>query len=110
MLTFIAGPDLRFRPDSAELIEGATAKLQFKLANAVRSSSVSGTPTVVCTDLTFASTTLSGTTLTTLVSGGSANRNYVIEVTMVTTAGETMKGSIEMEWKDFGFEERAGHR
>lgn len=110
MKTFIAGPDMRFRPDSAEMVEGETAKLQFILANAVGSSSVSGTPTVVNSDLAFASASLSGTTLTTLVSGGVAGVNNIVEVTLVTALGETKIGTVTLEWKAPGFEFRAGLR
>jgi hypothetical protein len=110
MRIFIAGHDMRFRPASAELVEGSTAKLQFKLAIPVGSSSISGTPTVACSDLTFASTALSGTNLTTIVSGGDAGQNNVLTITMVTSAGETMLGTVELEWKEAGEDSNAGSR
>ena len=111
MKTFTAAHDMRFRPSSAEFIEGGTYKLQFKLANAIGSDTISGTPTITSSELTFTSTTLTGTTLTTKVSGGSANRNYIAYITMVsTTSAETTIGSVELEWKQPGYEFRAGVR
>lgn len=111
MITFVAGHDMRFRPGSAELDEGSVSNLTFKLANAVGTGSISGTPTVTTDrDLTFTAPSLSGTTLTTTVSGGLAGNNYIVTVTMVTAAGETMLGTIELEWKLPGYEFRAGVR
>lgn len=101
---------MRFRPASAELDEGSISQLQFKLANAIGSGSISGTPTIESTGLTFAGTSLSGTTLITTVSGGLAERDYVLAITAVTTAGETKIGTVELEWKQPGYEFRAGVR
>lgn len=111
MITFTAGHDMRFRPGTAELDEGSVSTLTFKLANAVGSGSISGTPTITSdSGLSFTTPSLSGTTLTTKVSGGIADRNYVTTVTMVTTAGETMLGSTVLQWKQPGYEFRAGVR
>lgn len=108
MRTFTAGHDMRFRPTSAELIEGNTETLTFKLANPVGSSSITGTPTLTCTGLTFASTSISGTTLTTKVSGGEADKVYTVELSMVTADGQTRIGTIDLEWKAAGFNSRTG--
>jgi hypothetical protein len=111
MITFVAGHDMRFRPGTAELDEGSVATLQFKLANAIGTGTISGTPTITAdSGVTLTTPSLSGTTLTTKVSGGSADRNYVLSVTMVTTAGETMLGAVELQWKQPGYEFRAGVR
>lgn len=102
---------MRFRPATAELDEGSIATLTFKLANAIGSGTISGTPTVAADqDLSFTTPSLSGTTLTTKVSGGLADHNNIITVTMVTAAGETMLGTVGLEWKQPGYEFRAGVR
>jgi hypothetical protein len=99
---------MRFRPDSFEMIEGETNKLQFNLGPAAGISSVSGTPVVSATGLTFASTAISGNTVTTFVSGGTAGRDYLAKVVATLSSGETKIGTVRLEWKEPGYDCRAG--
>ncbi len=101
---------IRFRPDSFEMNEGETNLLTIDLTAVKKSGTITGTPTVENSDLTFASTALDGTTLTSLVSGGVAGTNYVVTVSVVLGNGETKVGAIELEWKDPGYEYRTGTR
>lgn len=101
---------MQFRPSSFEMVEGSINKLIIKFGNLVGSGSVTGTPTLDGDGLTFASTAISGSTLTSLVSGGTADRNYIVTVTAVLSTGETKVGAIELQWKQPGYEFRAGAR
>ena len=99
---------MRFRPNSAEIIEGSTERLVFNLTPVVGANTVTGTPTLECSGLTFASTSIAGKTVTTKVSGGSANRDYIVKVTALLSSGETKVGAIRLEFKEAGYDCRAG--
>jgi hypothetical protein len=97
---------MRLRPTSAEMIEGETNRMVFNLAPAVGANTISGTPTVTCDGLTFASTAASGTTVSTLVSGGSADKDYIVKVTASLSSGETKVGAIRLKFKAPGYDDR----
>lgn len=88
------------------MIEGETNRLVFNLAPAVGSNSINGTPTIECSDLTFSGTAVSGTNVTTFVSGGAADRDYIVTLTTALSSGETKVASILLEWKKPGFDSR----
>lgn len=92
------------------MIEGETNKLVFKLDAAAGPNTIDGTPTIEADGLTFTTPSISGTSVTTFVSGGEAGRNYVATITADLTSGETKVGAIELEWKAPGYDFRGGHR
>ena len=98
---------MRLRPPSAEMIEGETNRLIFNLAPAVGGNTITGTPTIECDDLTFTTPSVSGTNVTTFVSGGEAGRDYIVTITTVLSSGETKVAAITLEWKEPGFDSRA---
>lgn len=89
------------------MTEGETNRLIFNLAPIVGANSVSGTPTLESDGLTFTGTSVTGTTLTTKVSGGSGDRDYIVTITAVLSSGETKVGAVTLEWKKPGFDNRA---
>lgn len=98
---------MRLRPQSAEMIEGETNRLVFNLAPVAGANTVTGTPTVECDGLTFAGTSVSGTTVSTFVSGGSGDTDYNVKITTVLSSGETKVGAITLEWKKPGYDSRS---
>jgi hypothetical protein len=90
------------------MIEGETNRIVFDLGPAVMANTISGTPTIEATGLTFSAPSVSGTTVTTLVSGGSAGKDYVAEITAVLSSGETKVAALLLEWKAPGYDFRAG--
>lgn len=98
---------MRLRPNSAEMIEGETNRLVFNLAPAVGANTLTGTPTITCDEgLSFSGTAVSGTNVTTFVSGGLGDTDYIVKVSAVLSSGETKVGAIKLEWKKPGYEGR----
>lgn len=89
------------------MIEGETNRLMFNLAPAVGANTITGTPTLECSGLTFTNTSVSGTTVTSFVSGGSADTDYIVTITAVLSSGETKVAAVTLEWKKPGFDNRA---
>lgn len=89
------------------MIEGETNRCIFKLAPAVGANTISGTPTVENGDLTFASTSASGSDITTFVSGGEAGKDYIVTITAELSSGETKVASVLLEWKAPGYDSRS---
>lgn len=98
---------MRLRPDIAEMTEGETNRLVFQLGPVVGANSISGTPTVECSGLTFTGTTATGSTVSTFVSGGQADRDYIVSITATLSSGETKVGAIRLEWKAAGYDARS---
>jgi hypothetical protein len=101
---------MKFRDPSRELIEGETRRLEFDMAAEVGANTISGTPTVACSGLTFASTSVSGTDVTTFVSGGQAGKNYIVEISAELSSNETVVGAVELQWKAPGYDFRSGRK
>jgi hypothetical protein len=101
---------MKFRDPSRELIVGETRRLEFDMAAEVGANSISGTPTVECTGLTFTNVAASGTDVIAFVSGGEANKNYIVEITATLSSNETVVGAVELQWKAPGYDFRAGRR
>ena len=99
---------MRLRPETAEMVEGETNKLVFNLAPAVGANTFQSTPTVTSDELTFAGTAASGSSVTTFVSGGVADRDYVVTVTAPLSSGETKVAAITLKWKRPGYIDRTG--
>jgi hypothetical protein len=99
---------MRFNPSNAEMTEGETNLCTFKLAPAVGANSFTSTPTLECTGLTFGTVTASGNQFRVLVSGGEADRDYIVKVTAPLSSGETKVGAIRLEWKAAGYDARSG--
>jgi hypothetical protein len=101
---------VQLRPDRIELIEGATRLLTFDLSPAIRGGSITGTPTIEAPGLTFTTPSVSGTTVTTLVSGGTAGKDDIAKITVSFNSGETDVAALLIEWKAPGYDFRAGRR
>lgn len=101
---------MKFRDPSRELIVGETRRLEFDMAAEVGANTIDGTPTVTCSGLTFANTAASGTVVITFVSGGEAGKNYIVTVSADLTSDETVVGAVELQWKEPGYDFRAGRR
>lgn len=88
------------------MIEGEVNRLVFNLAPVVGANTISGTPTITATGLTFTGTAVSGTNVTTFVSGGSADSDYIVTLTAALSSGETKVASVKLEWKKPGYDDR----
>jgi hypothetical protein len=89
------------------MIEGETNRCVFSLAPVVGANTITGTPTIECDGLTFSGTSVTGTTVSTKVSGGSANTDYIVKITAALSSGETKVGAIRLEWKAAGYDSRS---
>jgi hypothetical protein len=97
---------MRFRDPVREMTEGETNRVVFNLAPVAGSNTISGTPTLSADGLTFTGTSISGTTLTSKVSGGAAGTDYLVTVTAALSSGETKVGTVKLEWKRPGYDDR----
>ena len=95
------------RPDNAEMIEGETKGFTFNLTPMAGASSITGTPTITCDGLTISGTAISGKTVTTTVSGGTGDRDYILTLSAVLSSGETRIGAVKLECKTAGHSDRA---
>lgn len=98
---------MRFRPNSAELIEGSSKRLIFNLTPVVGANSIEGTPTLEASGLTFDDIAVDGTSISALVSGGTKDTDYIVKITALLSSGETEVGGIKLEWKEAGYEARS---
>lgn len=94
---------MRLTPDKMEIVEGSVKRVALDLTALVGSATInSATFAAEPSDLTIASTTISGKTVTCLVSGGDGGRNYILKLTVVLSDGETEVGTILLKWKEPG--------
>lgn len=88
------------------MVEGETNRVVFNLAPAVGANTISGTPVVASDGLTFSGTAVSGTSVTSFVSGGAADTDYIVSITATLSSGETKVGAVTLKWKKPGFDDR----
>lgn len=91
------------------MIEGETNHCIFNLAPLLGTGTIVGTPTISSdpSGLTFASISVVDKTVTALVSGGAAGKDYIVKVTAVLSTGETKIKTVTLEWKAPGYDGRS---
>jgi hypothetical protein len=99
---------MRLRPDRLEMTAGETRKVEIDLGPTAGANTISGTPVWTGNGLTIASEAVSGTVASAFVSGGDANKNYIVTLASDLSSLETVVGAFTVEVKAAGLDARAG--
>ncbi len=98
---------MRYRRDRYEMTEGETNLLEIDLAPTIGSTTLDAFD-ITASGLTFTTPDLDDRSVTTKVSGGTANTNYIATTTATLSDGQVKVGSVILEWKAPGYEYRTG--
>lgn len=91
---------MRLRPnDSPEMELGEIRRFSFNLAGAVGANSISGTPTITASNLTFGACSVSGTTVTVTCTASSVGTHNAL-LTATLSSSETIKGHLRIKVVD----------